>query len=158
MSPARRRSSFEPARSPSRPCRTRWARPWFRRRRHCGIETARARVRRARMEAATMDELRRTDPEIARAIAQDTERQRYHVNLIASENYASRAVLEALGTPMSNKYAEGYPGKRYYGGCEFVDGSGQLAVDRATTLFGAQHANVQPPAGPQADLAADFGP
>jgi len=101
-----------------------------------------------------MDELRRTDPEIARAIAQDTERQRYHVNLIASENYASRAVLEALGTPMSNKYAEGYPGKRYYGGCEFVDISEQLAIDRAKALFGAEHANVQPHAGAQANMAA----
>src|SRR5205807_1047958 len=108
------------------------------------------------MEAATMDELRRTDPEIARAIAQDTERQRYHVNLIASENYASRAVLEALGTPMSNKYAEGYPGKRYYGGCEFVDTSEQLAIDRAKALFGAEHANVQPHAGAQANMAAYF--
>src|SRR5437016_8617532 len=108
------------------------------------------------MEAATMDELRRTDPEIARAIAQDTERQRYHVNLIASENYASSAVLEALGTPMSNKYAEGYPGKRYYGGWEFVDVSEQLAIDRAKTLFGAEHANVQPHAGAQANMAAYF--
>ena len=103
-----------------------------------------------------MDELRRTDPEIAHAIAQDTERQRYHVTLIASENYASRAVLEALGTPMSNKYAEGYPGKRYYGGCEFVDVSEQLAIDRAKTLFGAEHANVQPHAGAQANMAAYF--
>ena len=103
-----------------------------------------------------MDELRRTDPEIAHAIAQDTERQRYHVNLVASENYASRAVLEALGTPMSNKYAEGYPGKRYYAGCEFVDVSEQLAIDRAKTLFGAEHANVQPHAGAQANMAAYF--
>src|SRR5437588_11894736 len=96
------------------------------------------------MEAATMDELRRTDPEIARAIAQDTERQRYHVNLIASENYASRAVLEALGTPMSNKYAEGYPGKRYYGGSAIDASSAPLAHRRAPTPSGAQHATVRP--------------
>lgn len=100
-----------------------------------------------------MDELRRTDPEIAHAIAQDTERQRYHVTLIASENYASRAVLEALGTPMSNKYAEGYPGKRYYGGCEFADKAEQLAIDRAKALFGAEHANVQAHSGTQANIA-----
>src|SRR5437016_9372097 len=126
MSPARRLHSCEPARSPSRPCRKRWARRWFRRQWRCSAETGRARAP-ARMEAAMMDELRRTDPEIAHAIAQDTERQRYHVNLVASENYASRAVLDALGTPMSNKYAEGYPGKRYYGGGEFVGTPGATA-------------------------------
>ena len=103
-----------------------------------------------------MEELRRTDPEIAQAVLQDTDHQRYHVNLIASENYASRAILEALGTPMTNKYAEGYPGKRYYGGCEFVDVSDQLAIDRAKALFGAEHANVQPHAGAQANMAAYF--
>ncbi|HET9000243.1 MAG TPA: serine hydroxymethyltransferase [bacterium] len=103
-----------------------------------------------------MDELRRTDPEIARAIEQDTDRQRYHINLIASENYASLAVIEALGTAMTNKYAEGYPGKRYYGGCEFVDVSERLAIDRAKALFGADHANVQPHAGAQANMAAYF--
>jgi glycine hydroxymethyltransferase len=103
-----------------------------------------------------VEELRRTDPEIARAIAEDTDRQRYHVNLIASENYASRAVIEALGTAMTNKYAEGYPGKRYYGGCEFVDVSERLAIDRAKALFGAEHANVQPHAGAQANMAAYF--
>ena len=103
-----------------------------------------------------MDELRRTDPEVADAIAQDIERQRYYVNLIASENYASRAVLEALGSVMTNKYAEGYPGKRYYGGCEFVDVVERLAIDRVRTLFGAEHANVQPHAGAQANMAAYF--
>src|SRR5579864_6783642 len=72
------------------------------------------------------------------------ERQRYHVNLVASENYVSRAVLEALGSVMTNKYAEGYPGKRYYGGCEFVDVAERLAIDRVRALFGAEHANVQP--------------
>ena len=103
-----------------------------------------------------MDELRRTDPEIAEAIAGDIERQRYSVNLIASENYASRAVLEALGSVMTNKYAEGYPGKRYYGGCEFVDIAERLAIERVRALFGADHANVQPHAGAQANMAAYF--
>jgi glycine hydroxymethyltransferase len=103
-----------------------------------------------------MDELRRTDPEVADAIAGDIERQRYYVNLIASENYASRAVLEALGSVMTNKYAEGYPGKRYYGGCEFVDVVERLAIDRVRALFGAEHANVQPHAGAQANMAAYF--
>jgi glycine hydroxymethyltransferase len=101
-----------------------------------------------------LEELRRTDPEVAEAIAHDLDRQRYHVNLIASENYASRAVLEALGTALSNKYAEGYPGKRYYGGCEFVDVVERLAIDRAKALFGAEHANVQPHAGAQANMEA----
>ncbi len=103
-----------------------------------------------------MDELRRTDPEIAEAIAGDIERQRYYVNLIASENFASRAVLEALGSVMTNKYAEGYPGKRYYGGCEFVDVAERLAIERVCALFGAEHANVQPHAGAQANMAAYF--
>ncbi|HEV2280824.1 MAG TPA: serine hydroxymethyltransferase [bacterium] len=103
-----------------------------------------------------MDELGRTDPEIADAIAKDIDRQRYYVNLIASENYASRAVLEALGSVMTNKYAEGYPGKRYYGGCEFVDVVERLAIDRVRALFSAEHANVQPHAGAQANMAAYF--
>ena len=103
-----------------------------------------------------MEELWRTDPEIARAIELDTDRQRYHLNLIASENYASQAILEALGSPMTNKYAEGYSGKRYYGGCEVVDVAEQLAIDRAKALFGAEHANVQPHAGAQANMAAYF--
>ncbi|HXX37239.1 MAG TPA: serine hydroxymethyltransferase [bacterium] len=103
-----------------------------------------------------MEDLRRTDPEIADAIDQDVERQRFYVNLIASENYASRAVLDALGSVMTNKYAEGYPGKRYYGGCEFVDVAERLAIERARTLFGADHANVQPHAGAQANMAAYF--
>jgi glycine hydroxymethyltransferase len=103
-----------------------------------------------------VDELRRTDPEIADAIAEEIERQRYYVNLVASENYASRAVLEALGSVMTNKYAEGYSGKRYYGGCEFVDVAERLAIDRVRALFGADHANVQPHAGAQANMAAYF--
>ncbi len=103
-----------------------------------------------------MTELRRTDPEIAEVIDRDVERQRFYVNLIASENYASRAVLDALGSVLTNKYAEGYPGKRYYGGCEFVDVAERLAIDRAKALFGAEHANVQPHAGAQANMAAYF--
>ena len=94
------------------------------------------------------------DPEIARAIEQEVERQRRNVVLIASENYASRAVLEAQGSALTNKYAEGYPGRRYYGGCEFVDIAEQLAIDRAGELFGAEHANVQPHAGASANMEA----
>ncbi|MCH7481399.1 MAG: serine hydroxymethyltransferase [Chloroflexi bacterium] len=94
------------------------------------------------------------DPEIARAIEQEIERQRRNVVLIASENYASRAVLEAQGSPLTNKYAEGYPGRRYYGGCEFVDIAEQLAIDRAQELFGAEHVNVQPHSGASANLEA----
>jgi len=103
-----------------------------------------------------VDELRRTDPAVADAIAGDVERQRFSVNLIASENYASRAVLEAVGSVLTNKYAEGYPGRRYYGGCEFVDVVERLAIDRAQALFGAEHVNVQPHAGAQANMAAYF--
>ena len=94
------------------------------------------------------------DPEIARAIEQEVERQRRNVVLIASENYASRAVLEAQGSALTNKYAEGYPGRRYYGGCEFVDIAEQLAIDRAQELFGAEHVNVQPHSGASANLEA----
>ena len=94
------------------------------------------------------------DPEIARAIEQEVERQRHNVVLIASENYASRAVLEAQGSALTNKYAEGYPGRRYYGGCEFVDIAEQLAIDRAKELFGAEHVNVQPHSGASANLEA----
>jgi glycine hydroxymethyltransferase len=98
--------------------------------------------------------LEQVDPEVAEAIRQDTDRQNHKVLLIASENYASRAVLEAQGSVLTNKYAEGYPGKRYYGGCENVDRVEQLAIDRAKELFGADHANVQPHAGSQANQAA----
>ena len=94
------------------------------------------------------------DPEIARAIEQEVERQRRNVVLIASENYASRAVLEAQGSALTNKYAEGYPGRRYYGGCEFVDIAEQLAIDRAKELFGAEHVNVQPHSGASANFEA----
>jgi glycine hydroxymethyltransferase len=93
------------------------------------------------------------DPEIAAAIAGEERRQRDNLELIASENYASRAVREAMAGVMTNKYAEGYPGRRYYGGCEFVDIAERLAIDRAKALFGAEHANVQPHAGAQANMA-----
>ena len=94
------------------------------------------------------------DSQIAAAIADEVVRQEAHVELIASENYASRAVMEAQGTQLTNKYAEGYPGKRYYGGCEHVDVVEQLAIDRACDLFGADYANVQPHSGAQANAAA----
>jgi glycine hydroxymethyltransferase len=97
--------------------------------------------------------LEKNDPELAKYLAQETERQEYGLEMIASENYASKAVMEAQGTILTNKYAEGYPGKRYYGGCEFVDDIEQLAIDRAKKLFGAEHANVQPHSGSQANMA-----
>ena len=93
------------------------------------------------------------DPEIAQAISQEDARQEAHIELIASENYCSPAVMEAQGSKLTNKYAEGYPGKRYYGGCEYVDVIEQLAIDRAKELFGADYANVQPHAGSQANSA-----
>ena len=98
--------------------------------------------------------LRDTDPDIARLIERETERQSDGVELIASENFVSPAVLEALGSPLTNKYAEGLPGKRYYGGCQIVDQVEQIAIDRAKELFGADHANVQPHSGAQANAAA----
>ena len=106
--------------------------------------------------AADWEALKATDPEVADAIAGELERERTQLRLIASENYASPAVLAAIGSTMNNKYAEGYPGRRYYGGCEFVDVTEQLAIDRAKQLFGADHANVQPHAGAQANMAV-FG-
>jgi glycine hydroxymethyltransferase len=106
--------------------------------------------------AADWEALRATDPEVAGAIANELARARTTLRLIASENYASPAVLAAVGSSMNNKYAEGYPGRRYYGGCEFVDVTEQLAIDRAKELFGAEHANVQPHAGAQANMAV-FG-
>jgi len=96
------------------------------------------------------------DPEIANVIRLETERQASKLELIASENFVSEAVLEAMGSPLTNKYAEGYPGKRYYGGCEFVDVAETLAIERAKQLFGADHANVQPHSGAQANMAAYF--
>src|ERR671917_525746 len=94
-----------------------------------------------------------TDPEVAAAIQSELGRQRGKLELIASENFTSLSVLEATGCVMTNKYAEGYPGKRYYGGCEFVDVVETLAIERAKQLFGAEHANVQPHSGAQANMA-----
>jgi glycine hydroxymethyltransferase len=102
---------------------------------------------------ADWNALRRTDPEVASAIGGELTRERTTLRLIASENYTSPAVLAALASTMSDKYAEGYPGRRYYGGCEFVDITENLAIERAKQLFGAEHANVQPHAGAQANLA-----
>ena len=103
-----------------------------------------------------MSVLMRSDPELWAALRSETERQRRNINLIASENFVSAAVLEAQGSIMTNKYAEGYPGRRYYGGCEFVDVAESLAIDRAKALFDAEHANVQPHSGAQANMAAYF--
>ena len=103
-----------------------------------------------------MDHLRSTDPQIFEAIRAEAERQSAQIELIASENFVSRAVLQAMGTVMANKYAEGLPGKRYYGGCEHVDVAENLARDRAKDLFGAEHANVQPHSGAQANMATYF--
>ena len=100
--------------------------------------------------------IRRTDPEVADAIGLELDRQRTHVELIASENFVSPAVMAAMGTCLTNKYAEGYPGKRYYGGCEYVDIVEELARKRACELFGADHANVQPHSGAQANMAVYF--
>lgn len=103
-----------------------------------------------------IDIIRETDPEIADAIEKEIERQKNKIELIASENFVSEAVMEAMGSPLTNKYAEGYPGKRYYGGCEFVDVVEDLARERLKKLFGAEHANVQPHSGAQANMAAYF--
>ena len=94
------------------------------------------------------------DPVVAALVNRELRRQQDGLELIASENFASRAVIDAAGTPLTNKYAEGYPGKRYYGGCEIVDEVEQLAIDRAIELFGSDHANVQPHSGSQANFAA----
>ena len=98
-----------------------------------------------------------TDPDLWAAIQAEDARQEAHIELIASENYASPAVMQAQGSQLTNKYAEGYPGKRYYGGCEHVDVVEQLAIDRAKRLFGAENANVQPNSGSQANQAVFFG-
>src|SRR5207237_10914222 len=96
------------------------------------------------------------DPEIWSAIQRENQRQEEHIELIASENYASPAVMAAQGSELTNKYAEGYPGRRYYGGCEFVDVAEKLAIDRALQLFHAERANVQPHSGAQANMAVYF--
>ena len=104
----------------------------------------------------SLDEVKNVDPEIADAIVAETERQNSHIELIASENWVSKAVMAAMGSPLTNKYAEGYPGKRYYGGCGCVDVVEQLAIDRAKELYGCTYANVQPHSGAQANLAVQF--
>jgi len=104
----------------------------------------------------TIDYLAQQDPEVAGAVAREVERQQGNLELIASENIASRAVMAAQGSVLTNKYAEGYPGKRYYGGCEYVDQAERIAIDRAKTLFGAAYANVQPHSGSQANMAVYF--
>src|SRR5205809_7307652 len=106
--------------------------------------------------AASWERLKATDPEVADAISNELNRERTTVRLIASENYSSPAVLAALASTMNNKYAEGYPGRRYYGGCEFVDVTERLAIDRAKELFGAEHANVQPHSGASANQAVYY--
>src|SRR4026207_336446 len=100
--------------------------------------------------------LAESDPEISTAIRNEVHRQNSGLELIASENFVSQAVLEAAGSVLTNKYAEGYPGKRYYGGCEFVDVAESLAIARARQLFGAEHANVQPHSGAQANMSVYF--
>ena len=102
------------------------------------------------------EEIRKIDPQVADAIEAEVNRQRDKIELIASENFVSSAVIEAMGTPLTNKYAEGYPGKRYYGGCECVDVVENLAIERAKKIFGADHANVQPHSGAQANMAVFF--
>ena len=102
------------------------------------------------------DEITKTDPEIADAIKAEMERQNSHIELIASENWVSKAVMAAMGSPLTNKYAEGYPGKRYYGGCQCVDVVEDLARERAKKLFGCEYANVQPHSGAQANMAVMF--
>ncbi len=104
----------------------------------------------------SFDEVRSYDPEIAKAIEDELGRQRSHLELIASENLVSKAVMSAMGSVLTNKYAEGYPGKRYYGGCEYVDVVEDLARERAKKLFGCEYVNVQPHSGAQANMAVFF--
>ena len=104
----------------------------------------------------SFDEVKNYDPELAKAIEQETQRQNDHIELIASENFVSKAVMSAMGSTLTNKYAEGYPGKRYYGGCEYVDVAEDLARNRALELFGCTYANVQPHSGAQANMAVFF--
>ena len=104
----------------------------------------------------SFDEVLNYDPEVAKAMEDELTRQRTHIELIASENLVSKAVMAAMGSPLTNKYAEGYPGKRYYGGCEHVDVVETLAIERAKELFGADFANVQAHSGAQANMAVFF--
>ncbi len=103
-----------------------------------------------------LENLKRVDPDVYKAIVQELHRQHSHLELIASENFTSEAVIEAMGSVLTNKYAEGYPGARWYDGCQFVDQAEALAIERAKTLFGAEHANVQPHSGSQANMAVYF--
>lgn len=104
----------------------------------------------------SLEEVKNVDPEIAQAIVDEQERQNSHIELIASENWVSKAVMAAMGSPLTNKYAEGYPGKRYYGGCDCVDVVENLAIERAKEIFGCEYANVQPHSGAQANMAVQF--
>ena len=104
----------------------------------------------------SFDEIKNYDPEIADAMSKELNRQRENIELIASENIVSKAVMAAMGSYLTNKYAEGYPGKRYYGGCEYVDIVENLAIERAKKLFGCEYANVQPHSGAQANMAVWF--
>lgn len=104
----------------------------------------------------SFDEIKTLDPELAQSMTDEIGRQNDHIELIASENFVSKAVMAAMGSPLTNKYAEGYPGKRYYGGCEYVDVAETLAIERAKKLFGATYANVQPHSGAQANMAVFF--
>lgn len=104
----------------------------------------------------SFDEIKAFDPDLAVAMSKEIERQNNHIELIASENFVSKAVMAAMGSPLTNKYAEGYPAKRYYGGCEFVDIAENLAIERANKLFGCTYANVQPHSGAQANMAVFF--
>ena len=103
-----------------------------------------------------LKEIYKSDPDVAKAIEKEFDRQQGHIELIASENFVSLPVMAAMGTHLTNKYAEGYPGRRYYGGCEYVDIVEELAIERAKKLFGAEHANVQPHSGAQANMAVYF--
>lgn len=103
-----------------------------------------------------LKEIYNADQEVARAMEDELKRQQDHIELIASENFVSLAVMAAMGSHLTNKYAEGYPGRRYYGGCEFVDVVENIAIERAKKLFGAEHANVQPHSGAQANMAVYF--
>ncbi len=107
-------------------------------------------------EMYSLEEVRKTDPEIAGAIEDEMQRQNDHIELIASENWVSKAVMAAMGSPLTNKYAEGYSGKRYYGGCQYIDVIETLAIERAKQLFGCDYANVQPHSGAQANMAVQF--
>jgi glycine hydroxymethyltransferase len=109
-----------------------------------------------RVAASSGSRIEVTDPEVFTAIVAEQQRQRNNIELIASENFASPAVMEAQGSVLTNKYAEGYPGRRWYGGCENVDVIEQLAIDRLKEVFGAEHANVQPHSGSQANTAVYF--